>query len=86
VTGAGFTLTPDSITESGGIGRLTFRPSERLPEDAYELRVYVDGKLAKTMPFVVSVLAQAPAGTGGGSPPQSPAPSATPIRTPTPAR
>jgi len=84
ISEAGFTVDKaDPAIPSQG--RLTLSPNARLPEDSYELRVYVDGKLAKTVPFVVSNLV--PAGTGNTQqPPQSPAPSATPVRTATPTR
>jgi hypothetical protein len=65
--------------ENRAQGRLTLNPNARLPEDSYELRVYIDGKLAKTVPFVVSNLVPGPSGPVG-SPPQSPAASPTPAR------
>ncbi len=86
VSEAGFKMSGDNIspdTKRGG-GRLSLRPNAPLPEDSYELRVYVDGKLAKTQPFVVSRLVPGPAGTGGS--PQAPATTATPVRTATPTR
>lgn len=81
ISEAGFKVSKDSIsaeTKRGG-GRLSLRPNSTLPEDSYELRVYIDGKLARTQPFVVSRLVPGPAGTGNQT-----APSATPVRTPTP--
>ncbi len=86
VSEASFDITTDSIstdTKKGG-GRLTLAPNAPLPEDAYELRVYVDGKLAKTQPFVVSNLVPGPATTTNPTPAATPA--ATPVRTPTPSR
>jgi hypothetical protein len=91
VTKAGFEISQDSInssTQRGG-GRLTFSPTSPLPEDSYKLLVYVDGKLAKEQPFVVSRLVPGPSGTGGGGTSntggtQQTAP--TPVRTATPAR
>jgi hypothetical protein len=81
ISEAGFTVSGDSINAEGrGGGRLSLRPNSTLPEDSYELRVYVDGKLARTSPFVVSRLVPGPTGN------QAPAPTQAPARTPTPAR
>jgi hypothetical protein len=79
ISEAGFEITNESINaESGrGGGRLTLRPNAPLPEDSYEVRVYIDGKLAKIAPFVVSRLVPGPAGSGSQTSP-------TPQRTATP--
>src|SRR5688572_9325348 len=56
VSEAGFKLDEATIAaedqRGGGILRLV--PNAPLPEDSYLLRVYVDGRLAKTVGFVVS--------------------------------
>jgi hypothetical protein len=84
VTSAGFTLTDKDINDAKrGNGRVTLTPNAPLPEDSYEIRVYVDGKLAKVHPFVVSRLVPGPATTNTQP---ATAPSATPVRTATPAR
>jgi hypothetical protein len=56
VSEAGFTLGADSIDPASnrGGGTLRLRPNAPLPEDSYLLRIYIDGKLAKTAGFVVS--------------------------------
>jgi hypothetical protein len=91
VTKAGFEISSDAInqdTKRGG-GRLTLSPSAPLPEDSYKLLVYVDGKLSKEQPFVVSKLVPGPAGTsgsGGTSNTGGVQQTATPVRTATPTR
>jgi hypothetical protein len=78
ISEAGFEVSKDSInTENRGGGRLSLRPNAPLPEDSYMLKVYVDGKLAKTQPFVISRLVPGPAGTGTQ---QTPAATSTPTR------
>src|SRR3954467_2418619 len=44
-------VNPDS---KSGQSRMTLSPKGPLPEDSYLLKVFVDGKLAKIVPFVVS--------------------------------
>lgn len=81
----GFTV--ETITAEGrGAGRLTLVPNNPLPEDSYELRVYIDGKLAKVAPFVVSQIIPAPAGTGGTTTQPTPVRTAVPGATATPTR
>ena len=78
ISSAGFKVTSEAInTESkAGGGRLSLTPNDKLPEDSYLLKVYIDGKLAKVAPFVVSSLVPA----GGTQPALAP----TPVRTATP--
>ncbi|HEY7268760.1 MAG TPA: hypothetical protein VH951_02925 [Dehalococcoidia bacterium] len=84
VTSAGFQLTDQDINDAKrGNGRVTLTPNAPLPEDSYELRIFVDGKLAKVQPFVVSKLVPGPAAS---STQPAPAPPATPVRTATPSR
>src|SRR5581483_3947747 len=85
ISEAGFTLDANSVKDGVGSGTLRLVPNAPLPEDSYELRVYVDGKLAKTAPFVVSKLVNDPtkntqSNTPDSSPPASPARTATPAR------
>lgn len=78
ISSAGFKVTSDAINSDShvGGGRLSLTPNAALPEDSYLLKVFIDGKLAKVAPFVVSALVPGP-----GSPA---APAATPVRTATP--
>jgi hypothetical protein len=80
VTAAGFQVSNKDNTQ----GRVTLTPNTPLPEDSYEIRIYVDGKLAKVQPFVVSNLVPGPATNTNPTPAATPA--ATPVRTPTPSR
>ena len=92
ISQASFKLSSDSVnkdTKLGG-GRLRFIPNAALPVDSYLLKVYVDGKLAKTVGFVVLATQQtapapaqppapAPTTTGPAGSPTA-VPTATPIR------
>jgi hypothetical protein len=75
-------LAEDNVKEGRSIVRFTLPgKAQGLPEDAYLLRVYVNGDVVRTMGFVV-------AGAGGASAPApapSPAPPTTPGVTATPA-
>ena len=78
ISEAGFTMDNNAIaqdTKVGG-GRLRLVPNAPLPEDSYMLRVFVDGKLAKTETFVVSNLVPAlgQPSTPPAAPSSSPAP------------
>jgi hypothetical protein len=68
-------VNPDS---KSGQSRMTLSPKGPLPEDSYLLKVFVDGKLAKVIPFVVSTIVPA-AGQQ-----TAPAPAPAPVRTATP--
>jgi hypothetical protein len=77
ISSKSFKLTSAERGNEGSGAQLAFTPTSPLPEDAYMVKVYVDGKLAKVSPFVVSRLVPA-AG-------QQPASAPTPPRTATPA-
>src|SRR4051812_14029692 len=59
ISSKSFKLTSADRGNEGSGARLAFTPNSPLPEDAYMVKVYVDGKLARVSPFVVSRLVPA---------------------------